>query len=99
MRAYYIDSVYAAQAGSCKVIMRPVSVILTAILLGGILEAQHNVNTEEPIVIRSPAEADPDDGFGWAVIFHQIEPVLETDSINEVLRKTRYLCSQLLERL
>ena len=71
--------------------MRAFSTILIAILLWNVLEAQHNVDTEEPIVIRSPAEADPDDGFGWAAIFHQIEPVLETDSINEVLRKTRYI--------
>lgn len=58
-----------------------------------------NVDISEPTVIRSPAIADdPEDGFGWAAIFHQIEPVLRSDSMDEAIRKTRFaavcICAQ-----
>ncbi len=54
---------------------------------------QNNIDTVEPSVIRSPSRSiNPDDGFGWAAIFHQVEAVSDTDSMEEVLRKTRYLC-------
>ncbi len=54
---------------------------------------QNNIDTVEPSVIRSPSRnINPDDGFGWAAIFHQVEAVSDTDSMEEVLRKTRYLC-------
>lgn len=54
-----------------------------------------NVDILEPLVIRSPARSvDPDDGFGWATIFHQVVPVLMSDSMDEAIRKTRFpICS------
>ncbi len=51
-----------------------------------------NIDTSEPVVIRSPSP-DPNDGFGWTVIFHHLEPVLSNDSVSEVLRKTRLVGS------
>lgn len=55
-----------------------------------------NVDTLEPTLIRSPALSDTDDGFGWAAIFHQIEPVLQSDSMDEALLKTRCPCYGLI---
>ena len=60
----------------------------------GDLEAittETNVDLLEPTVIRSPAmAADAEDGFGWAAIFHQIERVVQGDSMDEAINKTRY---------
>ena len=54
------------------------------------ITTETNVDTLEPTVIRSPAAAnDSEDGFGWAVLLHQIEPLLEGDSMNTALMKTR----------
>lgn len=56
------------------------------------LEAQFNVDTEEPSVILSPARksgTDREDEFGRAAVFHQIEEVVSGDNRQEVLRKTR----------
>lgn len=53
-----------------------------------------NIDTLEPSVIQSPAlSTDPDDGFGWAAVFHQVETVLNSDSMEESLRKTKYIAS------
>jgi hypothetical protein len=60
----------------------------------GLVRAQANVDLVEPILIRSPARGDPEDGFGWAAILHQVEQASSSDSIDEAIRKTRYcVCS------
>ena len=51
---------------------------------------ERNVDIMKPIVIRSPAASlDLDDGFGWAAILHQTEPLLEDDTMTQALTKTR----------
>ena len=54
------------------------------------IAATTNLDTLEPAVIQSPARStDTNDGFGWAAIFHQIEPILEEDGMEQTLLKTR----------
>ena len=54
------------------------------------IPTESNVDTLEPTVIRSPAlGVDPEDGFGWATTFHQVEEVQNGDTMSDVLRKTR----------
>ena len=53
-------------------------------------EAVGNIDVTEPTVLFSPAVQDPNDGFGWSVVLHQISPVLNSDNMEETLRKTRY---------
>ena len=66
------------------------AIVLSVVLWPG-SSSFSNLDTSEPLLIRSPAVSiDPDDGFGWTVIFHELEPVSSTDSVSEVLRKTRY---------
>lgn len=53
-------------------------------------QAIDNIDILEPIIRRSPARSvSADDGFGWAVVFHQIEDVFPNDTIAESIRKTR----------
>lgn len=66
-------------------------VLLCAVFGSAAATTDTNLDTLEPTVIRSPARSvDPDDGFGWAAIFHQIEPILEEDGMEQTLLKTRY---------
>ena len=55
-------------------------------------EAALNLDTIEPVLIRSPAlEVDSEDAFGWAVILHQVEQVETGNTMDEALRKTRWI--------
>lgn len=61
------------------------------LIVNGLEAAPLNLDTAEPVVIRSPAlEVDSEDGFGWAAILHQVEQVGTGDSMDEALRKTRW---------
>lgn len=71
-----------------------VGAILSVLLLESVetVTTESNVDILEPSLIRSPAMSqDPDDGFGWAAILHQTEPVQRGDSISEAIRKTRFI--------
>ncbi len=57
------------------------------------IPVQNNVDTEEPTVIKSPNSADPNDGFGWTALLHQIEVVNDNDDMAQVLSKTRLALS------
>ncbi len=66
--------------------------IVLCVLLWPTIEAatETNVDTLEPMVIRSPARSvDPEDGFGWTAVLHQVELLQEEDTIDEAFRKTR----------
>ena len=63
------------------------------------ITTETNVDTLKPTVIRSPAVSDPEDGFGWTALFHEVEVVQETDTMDEALRKTRCLLARLQKLL
>ena len=52
---------------------------------------QKNIYANEPIIIRSPATTDREDGFGWSAVFHQLEEIRAGDGTTDALRKIRYI--------
>ena len=69
------------------------ALLISSSLLAGQFEAvaqltTTNIDTEEPSVIQSP-DSDRADGFGWAAVFHTLETVSESDTMEMSLNKTR----------